>query len=298
MSNARSDVTVIGLGKMGSALAGAFLRAGHRVTVWNRTMSRAEPLRQAGATLAPSAAAAVEASPLVVVCVSDHPSARAILEVPEVTSALSGRTLVQLSSGTPQEARDLQAWARGRGTDLLCGAVLAWPRQIGTEEAAIVLSGSSQVLRRHEGVLRALGGTLTNMGEAIGAASAMFSAVLTYLATHWIGFAHGAHVCRAEGLDVTDFGETLHALAPGLGQDARHMAKVLETASYAAPESTLETAGNDIARLVQLSQEDGISDAVPRFVAGIFRQAIDAGLGAEEHAAVYKVLQGARQTVR
>ncbi|MBZ4401161.1 NAD(P)-binding domain-containing protein [Myxococcus sp. AS-1-15] len=54
MSNPRGDVTVIGLGKMGSALAGAFLRAGHRVTVWSRTASRAELLRQAGAVVAPA----------------------------------------------------------------------------------------------------------------------------------------------------------------------------------------------------------------------------------------------------
>ncbi|WP_370642016.1 hypothetical protein [Myxococcus sp. AS-1-15] len=46
------------------------------------------------------------------------------------------------------------------------------------------------------------------------------------------------------------------------------------------PRARWETAGNDIPRLVQLSQEDGISDAVPRFVARIFRQAIDAGHGA------------------
>ncbi|MBZ4410969.1 hypothetical protein K8640_22405 [Myxococcus sp. XM-1-1-1] len=125
----------------------------------------------------------------------------------------------------------------------------------------------------------------------------MFSAVLTYLATHWMGVAHGARVCRAEELDATAFGVTLHALAPALGQDARHMAKELQTAGYANPESTLETAGNDIPRLVQLSQEDGISDAVPRFVACILRQAIDAGPGAEQHAALFKVLYRTRQAV-
>lgn len=294
MSTQQSDVTVIGLGKMGSALAGAFLRAGHRVTVWNRTANRAQPLQQAGAVLASSAAAAAQASPLVVVCVSDYSSTRAIFEAPEVASALSGRTLVQLSAGTPQEARDLDGWARGRGADCLCGAILAWPRQIGTEEAAIMVSGSNAVLRRHEALLRALAGTLQDMGDAVGASCALSAAVLSYMAAHWIGFAHGARVCQAEGLSVADFGETLGALAPGLGQDARHMARVVETGRYANPETPLETAGNDVARLVQQSREAGISGALPDFAAGIFRQAIDAGHGAEETAAVFKVLHGAR----
>lgn len=38
-----SEVSVIGLGAMGSALAGALLRDGHRITVWNRTTAKAEP---------------------------------------------------------------------------------------------------------------------------------------------------------------------------------------------------------------------------------------------------------------
>ena len=48
-----SDVSVVGLGAMGSALARALMRAGHRVTVWNRTASKAEALVREGA--APSA---------------------------------------------------------------------------------------------------------------------------------------------------------------------------------------------------------------------------------------------------
>ena len=44
-----SEVSVIGLGAMGSALVRALLRAGHRVTVWNRTSAKAEPLVREGA---------------------------------------------------------------------------------------------------------------------------------------------------------------------------------------------------------------------------------------------------------
>ncbi|WP_338868281.1 NAD(P)-dependent oxidoreductase [Myxococcus stipitatus] len=294
MYTQQSDVTVIGLGKMGAALARAFLTAGHRVTVWNRTANRAPSLRQAGAAFEASAGAAIQASPLVVVCVSDATATRAILAAPEVATALAGRTLVQLSSSTPQEARVLDAWVRGQGADFLSGAILAWPSQIGTEQASIVVSGPSAVLRRHESMLRALVGTLEQAGEAVGAACALCAAVLSYMAGHWLGFAHGARICEAEGLKLSDFGETLAAFAPGLGQDSRHMARVIESGRFANPETSLETVGGDIARLVQLSREGNLSDALPRFAAGIFQQALAAGYGAEETAAVFKVLQGVR----
>ena len=52
-------ITVIGLGNMGSALARRFLAGGHPTTVWNRTAAKADPLRAAGATVAPNAASAI-----------------------------------------------------------------------------------------------------------------------------------------------------------------------------------------------------------------------------------------------
>ena len=58
-----SDVTVVGLGAMGFALARALVKDGHDVTVWNRTASRAEPLVKEGAALAPDLASAVPLAP-------------------------------------------------------------------------------------------------------------------------------------------------------------------------------------------------------------------------------------------
>ncbi|ATQ42439.1 NAD(P)-binding domain-containing protein [Caulobacter mirabilis] len=284
-----SDVTVIGLGEMGSALARAFLRSGLRTTVWNRSAAKAADLVAAGAGLAPDAASAAAASPVTVVCVSDYAAAAAILD-DAVLAALAGRTLVQLSTGTPREARTLAAGMEARGVRYLDGAILAWPRQIGGEEAVIVASGPQAVFEDAEPLLRRLAGGVIHQGVDPGAAAALFAAVLAYLAGHWIGFAHGALVARSEGLDLAGFGETLAGLAPSLGADSRHMAAVIAGGRFAEPESALATAGADIARLVQQAQDAGIGDAWPRFAADLFRRAAAAGYGAEEHVAIVKVM--------
>ncbi|HEV7372508.1 hypothetical protein [Arenibaculum sp.] len=62
---------------------------------------------------------------------------------------------------------------------------------------------------------------------------------------------------------------------------------------FADPESALKTAGEDIGRLVRQAEEAGINPEVPRFEAALFRRAIEAGCGAEEHAALVKVLRRA-----
>ena len=67
-----TDVSVIGLGDMGSALAHTLLGAGYSVTVWNRSASKAEPLVAAGAELAASAREAIDASPATITCITSH----------------------------------------------------------------------------------------------------------------------------------------------------------------------------------------------------------------------------------
>ncbi len=57
-----SDVTVVGLGEMGAALAAAFIRSGKKVTIWNRTRDKAHELTRNGAAFAASVADAIAAS--------------------------------------------------------------------------------------------------------------------------------------------------------------------------------------------------------------------------------------------
>jgi 3-hydroxyisobutyrate dehydrogenase-like beta-hydroxyacid dehydrogenase len=286
-----SDVTVIGLGEMGSVLAAAFVRKGHRVTVWNRNVAKAQPLVREGATLAATAAEAVAASPVTVICVSNYQAARGIIEAADTTAALAGRVLIQLGNGTPQEARDSEVWARAHGIEYLDGTILAWPSQIGGAQTAILVSGSQATFRRSEALLKVLAGNPSHTGESVGAASATAAAVLSYLMGLWMGLCHGALILEAEGLPVDAFGSLLADLSQILGAEAKHLGKVIQTGDFADPESSLKTSGEDIIRLVRQAREAGINAEIPTFAAGLFKRAIDAGYGREEHAALIKILR-------
>ena len=132
-------VSVIGLGVMGTALAEAFLREPLTVTVWNRTSSRCNRLQAQGARVASTVATAVAASEVVIVCVSNYAVTNELLGAREVRAVLNGKTIIQLSSGTPQEARDTAAWAREFGAQYLDGAILAYPSHIGSTKAQILI---------------------------------------------------------------------------------------------------------------------------------------------------------------
>ncbi len=287
------NVTVIGLGAMGSALANALLAKGLKVTVWNRNKTKAASLTEKGAIVAENVAAAIEASPLVVICVSDYKASAKIFSESGAKEVLHGRTILQLSTGTPKEARELDAWAKQYGAHCLNGDILAWPRQIGTNEATITICGNNEIFIRHEKEINALAGAINFLGEEPGASAVLFSAVLAYLAGNWIGFCHGALICEKEGFRPDAFGEIIHSISPILATESKYMGQVIQQNKFTDPESTINTTGHDLHLLVQHAEEAGINKELPQFAANIFQRAIDAGYGAEEHAAIIKIMRTA-----
>lgn len=286
-----NEATIIGLGLMGSTLARLLLRSGYRVTVWNRTSAKADPLVKDGAVLALSAAAAAAASPTVVVCVYDYKAANMILGTREVAAALAGRVLVQLTTGSPQEARESEAWVRQRGAEYIDGAIQAAPSQMGRQDTTILVSGVETAFRRSEPLLKVFAGNLKYLGEQIGSASAMDLATLSYVYGAVLGFFHGALISEAEGFRVDTYGSIVADIAPGFGEFLKHEGAVIQRGNYAVSESPLKISVEATERLAQAAQEAGINAEFPTFAAGLFRRAMAAGYGEEEAAALIKVLR-------
>lgn len=286
-----NKVTVIGLGPMGTAIARALIRSGNYVTIWNRTQEKAESLVQEGAIFAPSIASAISSSTITIICVANYEVSSSLLNTKEVIPVLTGKTLVQLSTGTPQEARNSERWTRSQGADYLDGAIQAWPSHIGKLETTILFSGIKSVYQKNELLLKILAGNPVYMGESVGAASAQALAVISYLVGTWFGFAHGAHILESEGLRVDTFGTVIKAIAPLLGDEAAHQGMVIQTGNFGNPESSLQTSKDSVERLVQQADEAGINAEYPVFALSVLMKAFDAGYGSEEVSALIKVLR-------
>ena len=125
-------VTCIGLGLMGSALSRALMASGHGVTLWNRSPEKAQALAEVGAVAVDSLKEAVAASPVVLICIDNYVSTRALLETKGLADLLVGRTIVSLTTGTPREAEALSVWVSAQGARYLDGAILCGPDEIGT----------------------------------------------------------------------------------------------------------------------------------------------------------------------
>jgi 3-hydroxyisobutyrate dehydrogenase-like beta-hydroxyacid dehydrogenase len=268
-----TPTTVLGLGPMGRALAGAFAAAGHPTTVWTRTPPGDVPR---GTVLAGSVPDAVRAGRVVVVCLRDHDAVRAVLD--RVTD-WDGRTVVDLTSGAPHDAERAAEWAAERGVGHLDGAILTPASSIGTAAATVLYSGSEQVHAELRGTLGALGGTARHVGAQPGRASAYEMALLDLFATAVHGVVHGFALAAAEGIPAGE----LAPLAAGIGSLLPEMitrfARQIDAGRHPGEPSTIGSARAGIGHVLGSAAAHGLDVGALSAARDLVERSIRAGHG-------------------
>jgi len=285
-------VTVVGTGRMGSALAAALFHRGFATTVWNRTAAKAAPLARLGLRVASSLLEAVTMSDVIIVSILNYSSGRELLEQPEIESALRGKILVQLTTGTPDEAREMESWARSHGIEYLDGAIVSYPMNIGKPEATILYSGAEQLFNRAKPVLLALGGNTVLVGSGIGQASALDIAVMAAFCVNTLfGFLYGYIVCESENLPVGNYMQFVRSLMPAVEAALSDMCGKLQQKDYRGDQASLEAWSVAPRELVGWCREHGVDHSMITPQLAFFERAINAGKGQADFAYFYEVLK-------
>lgn len=281
-----SDVSVIGLGVMGTALARVLIDAGCDVTVWNRSPGRVKPLAASGARVADNPAAAISASPITVVCVLDYTAADDFLTSKSVRTALQGRTIVQFSTGSPQDAQECADHCQSCGAEYLDGVLLTLPRHVGTEAAQVLISGSEAAFKKHHKLLGRFGGDFRYLGTNVRAAAALDMAWLSQRLGMLIGGIHGALICESEGVDVANYANLF-------GEDDRMRILVnrIANADFDQSDSSMQIWNCIVERYLMQAQGANISKEFPEFVAGLIKRAVQSGYGDKDISALAAVLR-------
>lgn len=266
-----TPISVVGLGLMGTALARAFLKAGHPTTVWNRTAAKADALVAEGARLAPTIGDALGG--VTIVCLTDYSAVRELLG----DAGLDGATLVNLTSGDSAQARETAAWAEKHGARYLDGAIMAIPSTIGTDEAVILLSGP-----RPDFDLGALG-TVSHLGEDPGLASLYDVAGLTMMWSVLNAWLQGTAMLKTAGVDAATYAPFARQIAAGVADWLPGYAEQIDKGSFPAEVSALETDARAMAHMVEESEALGVNAELPKLIKAMADRAIAAGHGGEQY---------------
>ncbi|MCX4389325.1 NAD(P)-binding domain-containing protein [Micromonospora peucetia] len=280
-------VSVLGLGAMGSALAAALVTAGHETTVWNRSAGRADDLAAQGAQVAATAGDAVQASQLVIACLLDHASVREVLD--PLAGHLAGRTLVNVTTTTPNQSREMGAWAAEAGITYLDGGIMAVPQMIGQPGSSLLYSGSADAFHQYRPLLDRWG-TSTYHGEDPGLASLYDLALLAGMYVMFAGFMHGAAMVAPAGMTASRFADMAVPLLTAMTNGLHEYAAVIDGGDYTvAGQQSLEF--SDLTDILNASAEQGVSTEVVDMVQRLLRRQIDAGHGTEGFARIIESIK-------
>ncbi|MFJ8924067.1 NAD(P)-dependent oxidoreductase [Streptomyces sp. NPDC102415] len=273
-------VTVIGLGPMGRAMTRTLLTTGHPVTVWNRTASRADGVVAEGARRAATPREAVEASGLVILSLTDYRAMYDILG--SATGALAGRTLVNLSSDTPDRTREAAAWAAGHGAAFLTGGIMCPAPMVGTEASYVYYSGPGDVMESRRAALAPLG-TPRYLGEDPGLAQMMYQAQLTVFLTTLSALMHATAMLGTAGMkaeeSLPELLSTADTLSGILRAGDERPGAALDAGEHPGDLSTVTMMGATADHIVETSTSLGLDPALPLAVQSHYRHAIEDGHG-------------------
>lgn len=284
-------VTVIGLGEMGAALAGAFLKAGHSTTVWNRTASKADALVAQGAERAATAAEAVQASPVVIVCLLDYDSVHQVLD--PLGDALKGRTVYNLTNGTPEQARETAKWAADLGYDYIDGGIMAVPQIIGTDHAYVLYSGAgTESFERDKPVLGAVGDARF-AGTDPGLASLLDLSLLAGMYGMLGGAIQAIAMVRSEGVNAQQFStELLIPYVTSIAGVVANLARQIDNDEYnVGISAALSMQQVGFRNIVQASRSQGVSSELLDPIQSLMDRRVADGFGSDDFSGVIELLK-------
>jgi 3-hydroxyisobutyrate dehydrogenase-like beta-hydroxyacid dehydrogenase len=281
-----SEISVIGLGLMGSALAKTLLSAGHTVTVWNRSLEKAELLVGDGAEIGVTVADAVKASPVILVCIDNYTTTRKIFASNEVLSVLADRVVVQMSSGTPLEAVADEGWFLEKGAGYLDAAILGSPKIIGTQAGQILIAGNENLWKQCKTTLECLAGNFQYTGTKIDSAKILDLAWLSQRLGYFMGVFQGLLLCEAAGVGLDVFSATV-----AVDARASMIANTIHANTFTDPINTVNVWKEALHHIQTHAQEVGTNSEVLDFIAEKFQRAQSAGYEEEDLAALIKIFR-------
>ncbi|WP_067461154.1 NAD(P)-dependent oxidoreductase [Actinomadura macra] len=282
----RTSVTVLGLGLMGTALAEALLADGHSVTVWNRTAAKAGPLVAKGAVQASTADEALAASPLVLVCLSVYANAEEILACDDLT----GATVVQLSNGTPRQARAMAEIVTVRGGRYVDGGIMAVPQMIGRPGALILYSGDEAAFAEHRTVLTALAEP-RHLGADPGLAPLFDLALLDAMYGMFAGIYHALALVRSEKVTATTFAPMILDWLTAMLGSLPELARVVDAGEFGTVVSSIATSQVAFPGLIETSRDQGVDPWYLPSLRDLLDRAVAEGHGADGLARLVTLLE-------
>ena len=196
-------IAFIGLGTMGIGMSVNLLKAGHEVTVHNRTRQKEEAVAKEGAKRADSPRQAAEGAEIIITMVSDTPDVEAVImgEDGVIQGAPQGAIVIDMSTISPAATRQMAAELGKKGIKMLDAPVSGGPEGAQNGTLAIMVGGDPADFEKASPILEIMGKTVTHVGP-IGAGQITKAINQILISGTYLTVAEGLTLGMKAGLDM------------------------------------------------------------------------------------------------
>ena len=284
-------VGFIGLGTMGGAMARNLVRAGFDVTVWNRTPGRDTDVVALGARGARTPREVAERSDVVVLCVTDTPQVREVLDAPDgLASGLRpGSLIVDCSTISPLATQEFAAQLGEVGVHWIDAPVSGGSEGAERATLSIMVGGDDADVARAQPVLAAMGSTITHVG-GVGAGQWTKAVNQVILAGSYLAVAEGVTLGLNAGLDMTKVVGALSGGAAGSWILSNRAQRMIDNEYPLGFKISLHR--KDLGIALALADHAHTSLPLARMAAAFEDELIAQGYGDEDNSALARVVRG------
>lgn len=232
------SVAQLGCGLMGSALARTLVRAGTPVLAWNRTPQKALALESEGVVAFEDIRGAVSPARVLVTSLSNYADISNVLSKENLT----GKVVINVTTGTAVQAVELSRWIHAQGAEYLDGSILSYPSDIGTDRATVLVSGDENGWRTTRNIIQNWGSGGGYLGERVELAKVLEEGIVgAFHIPALVAFIEAAvHMLNA-GVPATQIRRnTRHTLESMIARTDMALDQMLD-GQYATKQATLGT---------------------------------------------------------
>lgn len=279
-------IGVVGIGKMGAAIAGRLLGLGHEVSVWNRTAAKTAALEKAGAHAAGTPAELASRCDIVLSILTDAAAIATAFDGKDglLSANVAGKLFVEMSTVRPDTAKALAARINAKGAAMIDCPVGGTVGPAKDGKLFGFVGGDAKDVARAQPLLDQLCRRVEHVG-AVGAGSSMKLAINLPLLVYWQALGESLTLCRDLGLDggrlISIIGDTSGAPAV-LKVRGAAMAGAIDGSEPAQTTFDIDSVRKDLRTMIEEAAALGSRLPVAAQALACFDDAAQAGMGAKD----------------
>ncbi len=281
-------IAVLGTGLMGQPLAERLLIASLPVIVYNRTLSKVEGLKSAGATIAETPLEAIATADTLILMLSDAKAIQSVILSPETTPALQGRTIIQMGTIAPSQSQGIQQKIQENGGSYLEAPVLGSIPEAKAGSLLVMVGATVSQFEQWQRLLSYFGPDPQLIGE-VGTASALKLALNQLIAALTSGFGLSLGLIERQGVDIQKFMGILRKSALYAPTFDKKLPRMRDR-HFTNPNFPTKHLLKDVDLFLSQAEKMGLNTQGLTGIREIIAKSIDLGLSDSDYSALYQVI--------